>query len=80
MKLNVLSVAKRLRRSGAIITVAVAGMLLLTQCFVKRPSMTSGVVDKVALMCTIVNFQQPLGINDADCDIKDRNLRKCQLR
>ena len=63
MKLNVLSVAKRLRRSGAIITVAVAGMLLLTQCFVKRPSMTSGVVDKVALMGTIVNFQQPLGIN-----------------
>jgi hypothetical protein len=38
-------------------------MGLLSQCAVTRPSMSTGIVDKVALMATIVNFQQPTGIN-----------------
>lgn len=63
MKLNLLSFAKRLRRFGVILSVTVFCMLFLTQCFVKRPSMTTGVVDRVALMGTLVSFQQPVGIN-----------------
>ncbi|HPJ60877.1 MAG TPA: hypothetical protein PLV06_14715 [Bacteroidales bacterium] len=63
MKLNLANVTKRLKRSGVIITVALASMLLQTQCFVQRPAMTTGVVDRVALMGTLVSFQQPTGIN-----------------
>ncbi len=63
MKCNLSSVRRRSGRFGVITSVAVLSMLLLTQCFVKRPSMTTGVVDRVALMGTLVNFQQPVGIN-----------------
>jgi hypothetical protein len=63
MKLNPFFIAMRFRRFGVIITIAVLSMLLLTQCFVQRPSMTTGVVDRVALMGTLVSFQQPAGIN-----------------
>jgi hypothetical protein len=38
-------------------------MVLLAQCAVKRPSLSTGVVDKVALIATTVNFQQPYGIS-----------------
>jgi len=62
MNRNVLLVAKRFSRSATIFTVALFSMLLFTQC-AKRPSMTTGVVDRVVLMGTMVNFQQPLGIN-----------------
>lgn len=62
MNRNVQVVAKRLRRYAAVLTVALASMLLFTQC-TKLPSMTTGVVDRVVLMGTVVNFQQPYGIN-----------------
>lgn len=63
MKCNLSSVRKRLEHFGVITSVSVVAMLLLTQCFVKRPAMTTGVVDRVALMGTMINFQQPVGIN-----------------
>jgi hypothetical protein len=76
MKLNLLSVAKRLRRYGVIFSLAVFSMLFLTQCFVKRPSMTTGVVDRVALMGTLVSFQEQGGIGAAEaiCRTQLRNV------
>jgi hypothetical protein len=38
-------------------------LIMLPQCAVKRPSMSTGIVDKVALISTTVNFQQPVGIS-----------------
>lgn len=56
-------VAKRLRRLATIFTVSLLSMILFTQCFATRPAMTTGVVDRVVLMGTLVDFQQPGGIN-----------------
>jgi hypothetical protein len=38
-------------------------LAILPQCAVKRPSLSTGIVDKVALIATVVNFQQPTGIS-----------------
>jgi hypothetical protein len=38
-------------------------LTFLPQCAVKRPSLSTGIVDKVALLATTVNFQQPYGIS-----------------
>jgi hypothetical protein len=38
-------------------------IVLLPQCAVKRPAMTTGIVDKIALMSTTVNFVQQAGIS-----------------
>lgn len=62
MNRNVLVVAQRFRRYATVLTVAFIPMLLFTQC-AKRPSMTTGVVDRVALMGTLVSFKLPSGIN-----------------
>ncbi|MBE0675871.1 MAG: hypothetical protein IH591_14520 [Bacteroidales bacterium] len=45
----------------AVISVIV--LTLLPQCAVKRPAMTTGIVDKVALMSTTINFRQQAGIS-----------------
>lgn len=63
MNRNVLLVAKRFRCSATIFTISLFSMLLLTQCFAKRPSMTTGVVDRVVLMGTLASFQQQAGVN-----------------
>jgi len=59
---NLLFVKRSLYYIRTIVILALI-IVLLPQCAVKRPPLSTGVVDKVALIATTVNFQQQLGIS-----------------
>lgn len=57
------SVNGRYFKSARLVLILAFFMVLLSNCAVKRPSLSTGIVDKVALIATTVNFQQPYGIS-----------------
>jgi hypothetical protein len=51
------------RHHGRLTVISIVLLTLLPQCAVKRPAMTTGIVDKVALLSTTINFTQQAGIS-----------------
>ncbi len=51
------------RRQGKLAVISFVLLTLLPQCAVKRPAMTTGIIDKVALMSTTVNFVKQGGVS-----------------
>jgi hypothetical protein len=50
-------------RRCKLVVISVVLLTLLPQCAVKRPAMTTGIIDKVALMSTTVNFVKQAGVS-----------------